>query len=280
MTSTTNFLIVIPIYRWPLNPSEALSVYRTIHTLSRHKICWLGPKEIEKNPPKFFGGKFIEYISFDNKFFKSTNTYNTLLKSLFFYEKIKKYDYLLIAQTDSLVFRDELSKWADYGYSYIGAPWFKGMDKPTNDYQLIAVGNGGFSLRNIKDCILFLNFYTSSKCNVNQLISNSFSSWKIFIKYIKLFFYKLNILSQLNEDIFWGILAPELSTNFTVPEPDKALNFSFEVAPEKMYELSGYTLPFGCHAWEKYNRKFWLNVLDRDYFDIPTSEIKSLISYD
>jgi hypothetical protein len=24
-----------------------------------------------------------------------------------------------------------------------------------------------------------------------------------------------------------------------------------------LYELNGHELPFGCHAWERYDRAFW-----------------------
>ena len=74
-----------------------------------------------------------------------------------FYQEFEQYQYVLIAQTDSLVFSDDLNIWAEKGYSYIGAPWFEGYTQPTQPLRLTAVGNGGFSLRNVQDFLRVLN---------------------------------------------------------------------------------------------------------------------------
>lgn len=39
--------------------------------------------------------------------------------------------------------------------------------------------------------------------------------------------------------------------------PKEALEFAFERFPSEMYKITG-KLPFGCHAWEKYEyESFW-----------------------
>jgi hypothetical protein len=45
---------------------------------------------------------------------------------------------------------------------------------------------------------------------------------------------------------------------FRVPTPEQALSFAFEVAPRRLYEMNGRQLPFGCHAWERCDRAFWV----------------------
>ena len=38
-------------------------------------------------------------------------------------------------------------------------------------------------------------------------------------------------------------------------------SFSFEMCPEKLYDLNNMKLPFGCHAWEL-NLNFWRNKIE------------------
>jgi hypothetical protein len=33
--------------------------------------------------------------------------------------------------------------------------------------------------------------------------------------------------------------------------------FSFEVAPRYCFKMNRERLPFGCHAWSKYDQEFW-----------------------
>ena len=40
-------------------------------------------------------------------------------------------------------------------------------------------------------------------------------------------------------------------------EPREALEFSFELAPRYCFMMNGRRLPFGCHAWFRYDREFW-----------------------
>jgi len=42
-----------------------------------------------------------------------------------------------------------------------------------------------------------------------------------------------------------------------VPEVEEALKFSFGIVPRYCYELNNNELPFGCHAWENYDKAFW-----------------------
>lgn len=259
------YLVAIPIYRWPLNKSEVLSILKTISLLYKYDICWIGPEKLKNKIPKIISNKNIKFISFPDEFFNSIKGYNKLLKSVFFYKKLASYDYLLITQTDSLVIRDDLEKWGSCGYGYIGAPWYKGMSIPKSDYKLIGVGNGGFSLRNVNDCCKILE---NCKPNILSILKIIIIDGKI-LQSITTFF-KLGIIpgTFINEDIFWGVIAPILSDKFRVPTPQKALKFAFEVAPEDMYLKAGQCLPFGCHAWEKYNKAFWVSTLGLNYFKV------------
>jgi len=64
-----------------------------------------------------------------------------------------------------------------------------------------------------------------------------------------------------NEDVFWSIEAPKFDALFKVASAEAALPFAFEVAPRWSLKKTGGQLPFGCHAWERYDRSFWEEVL-------------------
>lgn len=64
------------------------------------------------------------------------------------------------------------------------------------------------------------------------------------------------------EDEFWGLIVPRYFKWFNVARPEEALRFSFEVLPEELLKLNNNELPFGCHAWEKYDPSFWKKFID------------------
>jgi hypothetical protein len=66
------------------------------------------------------------------------------------------------------------------------------------------------------------------------------------------------------EDSFWSIEAPKFDREFRVPTAEEALPFAFEVDPRWCYEKNNRKLPFGCHAWAKYDKEFWMEVLNKD----------------
>ena len=62
---------------------------------------------------------------------------------------------------------------------------------------------------------------------------------------------------NLNEDGFWGLVAPKITRKFKTAPAEKAIKFSFDRYPDVLYQMNDYKLPFGCHAWDKRNPKFW-----------------------
>jgi hypothetical protein len=62
------------------------------------------------------------------------------------------------------------------------------------------------------------------------------------------------------EDLFWSFIAPRLHPAFSVAPPEIAIDFAWELYPREHYEQFGQ-LPFGCHAWQRYDRAFWIDIL-------------------
>ena len=109
--------------------------------------------------------------NFDDAFFTDIHAYNTLMLSPEFYERFTAYRYILIAQLDTYIFRDELQAWCARGYDYVGAPWIvrdiyrhplmrlcsaikkrycEATGKPNSQVTGNKVGNGGLSLRKVE----------------------------------------------------------------------------------------------------------------------------------
>jgi hypothetical protein len=264
--SASRPVVVIPVYRPALSAPEKLSVERAVETLGQHAICFIGPSHLHDHLASLCRhyGRQVQTTVFDDHYFSGIKGYNSLMRARGFYAAFSAYSHILIAQTDTLVLRDDLQAWCDQDYAYIGAPWFVGGSQPRQPLEFMGVGNGGFSLRRIADFLRVLrqprhipNFIKSRKGGADghgSLVRRFKHAWLLAYNFEPLF-------PTSNEDFFWGILVPAACPFFRVPGLDTASRFAFEVEPRYLHALNGGRLPFGCHAWERYDREFWLQVL-------------------
>lgn len=257
--------VIIPVYQKLLSQQELFSIQTAVSVLAAHDIYFVGPEHLTDFLLEL-SGQFerpINCKTFADHYFASIGGYNRLMLSRRFYQSFEGYQYILIAQTDSLVFKDELNHWAAKSYSYIGAPWFEGYTLPTQPLRLTSVGNGGFSLRNVSD---FLRVLNQPRLFKNILMQSWPGNWlSTCYRYIKdyhSFVYNNTQMNlHVNEDLFWGMFVPPSCSFFTVPTPMQAVAFAFEAHPEHSYLLNDQQLPFGCHAWARYNPSFWQAIL-------------------
>jgi hypothetical protein len=70
-------------------------------------------------------------------------------------------------------------------------------------------------------------------------------------------------------DVFWARQATRYYPEFRIASVEDALRFAFEVEPRQCYGLNNNTLPFGCHAWGRYDRQFWEPFLLKDTVEAP-----------
>ena len=230
-------LIIIPIYKDSLTEAEKSSLIRCCKILGKYDfslVCSnsLKTEAYEKVLREFSVNFKIE--RFDEKYFKSIQKYNLLMLDVDFYHRFAAYDYMLIYQLDAYVFRDDLIHWCEQGYDYIGAPWMK-FDFLRNKMHILEAGlNGGFSLKKISSFI--------------DVLENKSGKKEVLAKFIK---------GGRNEDGFFSSHAMEIKPSFKVAPYNIAMKFSFERRPEKLYKMTHGKLPFGCHAWHKYNPAFW-----------------------
>jgi hypothetical protein len=257
--------VVVPLYKTGLTSAEQFSLERTLNVLGGHDVFIVGPVRLETyflNLSKQYQDR-LKIQVFADHFFTDVAGYNKLLISERFYAAFESYEYLLIVQTDALVLKDELSYWCAKAYSYIGAPMFEGFTRPSQPLSLYCVGNGGFSLRKVAD---FLKVLRAPHFFRNKLMEGWPGNWlSTGYRYLKdywCFSHKnVQINVGVNEDLFWGLFVPAGCAYFQVPSPSEALKFAFEAEPEYLYLQNAQQLPFGCHAWERYARSFWVRVL-------------------
>jgi hypothetical protein len=267
--------VVIPIYKQKLTINERSSLNQCVKVLSGYSITLVCPKGLDLMEYYLVYPDFkIEY--FDIYYFKSLQGYNKLLLSTNFYKRFKAFKYILIYQLDAWVFRDELEYWCQQNYDYIGAPWFEGWDKVSFDTEFIGVGNGGFSLRKVKTFTRFISnpslWINKSSLRLN-VYKGGYKDLLLIIPRLlrRLYNNNLQIARRRfsgNEDYFWSKVIGANSKDFKMPNEIEAAKFSFEMNPERLYEITGKTLPFGCHAWNK-NLQFWgryILRLEKDYF--------------
>lgn len=259
--------IIIPAYYSKSSSSQdEISISQLQKYLSKYDRYFIVPKNAKINHTFY---ENIKVKRFSNHFFKSPQTYNKLLLSKEFYNRFKKYNYILIYQLDALVFSDQLKKWCNSGYDYIGAPWFNSKIGWLSNKKGVppSGGNGGFSLRKVDS---FLKVLQISKKQAKRVSKNSLVQKMWFIKAViigKSHKIWLNAPADnypFNEDGFWSFEAPKYLKNFKVAPFKEALKFAFERFPRKCFRLNNKKLPFGCHAWAKYDREFWLNYIIKD----------------
>jgi hypothetical protein len=264
--------IVVPVYQPLASAAERLSLDQTLAVLNDYPVYLVGPEKLKPyfEELKLNVSQRLQYKTFADHFFTSVDGYNNLMLSRRFYQAFDQYEYMLIVQTDALVLSNALEYWCAKQYSYIGAPWFNGFTTPTQPLTLNSVGNGGFSLRRIPD---FIRVLSRPRVFKNILMQSWPGNWiSTIYRYVKdyhSFFYNnthLNI--DVNEDLFWGLFVPARCRFFKVPSAQQAVAFAFEAHPDYLYQLNHQRLPFGCHAWQRYQPSFWQKVIAENNFDL------------
>lgn len=275
-------VIVIPVYKPTPSGQELSSFIRCLKILVTHDICIVTYQDLDVSVWKNIASKHnrnINLVCFSRHFFSSVSGYNLLCLSKEFYQAFKSYEYMLIYQLDSWVFKNEIEFWCNKKYDYIGAPLFctKGNQGPSK--IIGGVGNGGFSLRRIDYCLGLLNrnkwlplVKPSRLWHENYIEEVVLTTERcVFVSYLILFIrtimktfgYK-NTLSyclssgKMNEDLFFGYWAPYYwGVKSNIPQETEAMFFSFDANPSFLFQKT-HKLPFGCHAFNKWEYKtFW-----------------------
>lgn len=241
-TDNKKVCIVIPIYKSCLDNNEKISLSQCRKVLGKYNIFFIKPQGLKIDIDLM---ENEEYIEISPEFLQSRKGYSDYVISSAFYELFVNYEYILIYQLDAFAFSDKLLEFCDMGYDYIGAPWLYGLECHVKGEDLLYVGNGGLSLRKVE------TFLTWIKEKFNE------------IKYQSSF---------LVEDVVIALCGKGY---INIAPMEVALEFSFDVSPKECYEKNNNKLPFGCHAWTRFERLFWKEIIDQYGYNVELTERKT-----
>jgi len=263
------------MYRDHLDEEEIVSLNCARDILRGYPILICAPESLEIRNSEISS---FRTMRFPDYYFSSIESYSRLLMSCEFYRRLSRWSHVLIYQLDCLVFRDELADWCQMDWDYVASPWFhKFLDDTAAG--LWRVGNGGFSLRKISAHLRVLRkkAYSGSiypeygsrpwePRSVQEDLGIYESKLPNLWERLKYKRYINSIENEckgylLNEDLFWSLEAPKIDSSFKVCPADEALPFAFEMAPQWCFNKNNHRLPFGCHAWARYDKGFWLSKL-------------------
>jgi hypothetical protein len=245
-------IILTVVYKKEISHLEAISLKQCMKVLGRYPIRLICPEGLDIGAYRSVA-KDLEADFINPKWQKSLSTVNRLMIAPFLYKRYRDYEFILFYQLDAFAFRDDLEYWCNKDYDYIGAPWFDGFSAGNVDSPLIGVGNGGFSLRKTHSLL-------KARKALRDLAKNTPMGNNPFL-------FVNDYPAQ--EDIFWGIGIKRHLEWFKVAPIDEAIKFSFEVQPKLLYDMNNQELPFGCHAWWRYDLEFWRPFIESEGYSLP-----------
>ncbi len=265
--------VVVPLSTQPqFSEADRTSLRHLYHFLGGYDIFFIAPPGTSPDLPDD-----ATLIRFPAKYFGSAFAHSVLQLSPVLYEQFIDYQYILMYHLDALVFSDQLEAWCDKGLDFIGAPWFQTEHTPWASTP--QVGNSGFALMNVRSFLRVLYSRRRTSSLKDELASSKrkgapgMASMPLRLWALRrLLPLKNDVCSHIDylvskkqlSDLFWSREAKHYYPDFKVATVEEALLFAFEADPAGCFEKTDHRLPFGCHAWEKFDPAFWEPYLLRD----------------
>ena len=272
-------VVVVPAYRPNLSGDEILSLRHLEHFLPTVDKYLAMPDTLD------FGRDGYREARFAPAFFRGIAGYNRLMLSDDFYARFASYEYILIHQLDALILHSDIERFVALDVDYLGAPW---VDHDIDGLpRLTHVGNGGLSLRRV-DAFRRLLRSPAPKTTAGEYYRERYE--KAPRRHRPLGLLKAGLVglgiqtpiraiittagargacpglaaeardygpSGAAEDWFISAKANRYYPGFTFGSLDQALEFAFEKEPRYCFEKAGGRMPFGTHAWRRYDSEFW-----------------------
>ena len=265
-------VVLIISHKEVLSELEYKSIQQCMRILLFYEIILITKKS---NSLEFYKSKFdkISFYIVDDLFLNSYEAFNQFKLNRSLYLKFIQFEYILFFEPDAWVFKDEILRWCNAGYDYIGAPWFSSMTVCDPNAHMVGGGNGGFSLRNTRKHYMVLRRVAQLRLlNRKKLkLQKLFPYNQLILRFN--FYFKIAHFWELpyileeaygQEDVFLSYRVASTFSDFNVAPVEEALKFSFEVNPSVLYEKNERQLPFGCHAYQKYQPDFWKQFIPLD----------------
>jgi len=256
---------VIPVYKQEMTEEEKYSLRRCAEIFAHRDISFMCPEGLDVAAYRRIvpGASTVRFLA---EYFGSKKDYSRLMLHRGLYAGFDAYDYILIYQLDAFVFEDQLDDWCAREYDYYGAPWFRYSGaRAQGDFagDWIGVGNGGFSLRRVSNCLKVL------ESNALEPVAPFLAEWQSepnpkrkLIRTPRLAgklagigrgwqdFLKRRVAAGADEDLVWGNHVPRFFPWFRVAPIETAKRFAVETGLEHTQSLFEAEMPFGCHgAW-------------------------------
>jgi Protein of unknown function (DUF5672) len=245
---TASVAVLVPAFRERLGEDEAVSLRHLHANLGVYDGFVFCPASLDLELPG------LEPVRLDDRHFRTHRDYSRLMQSADLYRRFERYEFVLVHQLDCIVFSDDLPRWCEEGYDYVGAPWVRrGADgRPF----FTGVGNGGLSLRRVESFLRVLERRARvavAARHVGGLARRVLREPRRARQLLR--------DRYVYEDKFWSQEAPRLQPGFRIPPAETAVAFAFESEPRFCFEQNGGQLPFGCHKWRAHDPEFWAPYL-------------------
>ena len=261
-------VVLVPVHLERPTPAEVISLRQCGKIFRHREILIVARRGLDL-------GAYRELLTgaselrVEPHWMSSIQAYNRMMISPVIVRQLDGYTHMLVHEPDAIVFRDELDYWCGQTQDYIGAVWFEGFANAKPDAPVVGVGNSGFSLHRLSALRRLITshqrWYTyrqAAKDFARGLQGNGLR--------MRRGLKALGLAGQLRGawrlyeghcDIFWSSVVPQVDAEFKVALVEDAVRFSWEVLPARCFQMTGGKLPFGIHAWSKYDLTFLLPYL-------------------
>jgi hypothetical protein len=275
-------VVVVPVHRASPIDSERVALRQCGRCLAGHDIVLLAPKGLDLGAYRELMPA-SESLRIDPRWMSGRREYNRLMITPLVYDAMADYTHMLVHEPDAIVLRDELEYWCRQPFDYIGAPWFDRYSDALPDARVIGAGNFGFSLRVVSAARAVLasgGSWYPLRGIVADLLRGALGDRKGLQRGLR----TLRRAGRLRDaanfyegncDSYWAQVVPRRVPEFRVAPPQRAARFSWEVLPRRCQAMTHGALPFGAHAWARYEPGFWLPRLAAAGVDLSGLDVES-----
>ncbi|MGF6850467.1 hypothetical protein QFZ51_005702 [Chitinophaga sp. W3I9] len=262
MTVHRKLCVIIPVHKSVLSEEETLSLHACYRHLKAFDCFLVFPKGLPVD--RFLAihpGLIPKPVA--PSWLSSLANYNRMKLSVPFYQQFADYEFMMTYELDAYIFSSKVHEHHGFDFDFIGAPVFEGYLNATPDAPFHGALNSGFSVRNIQSCLSVLKLLRRYRLRwkfYHFIYANCAALRKRIKQDQDAIFFNIHLKKyytgkNFNEDMIWTQVVPLLDPSFKTAPPETAAAFSFEVNPERLYELNNGRLPLGCHAWFRF--PFW-----------------------